>query len=185
MQRIGGSQLAKQAKAVVRLLGITFTAGSAQLMLALPAPAAGLQSQAQSPAMEVNNNQGVKFMITVPMQLLRLDSRIRYGMVECFIYPEKPESRPPSTRLGSGKTNFSINPSVGSFSGNVKVTVVPYKGVPDSQLAPKLISECGLTLSQDGSIWLEPNDHNPPDMLTVASGANMIRLGIAIIPASK
>jgi len=183
--RIESRQLAKQAKAVAWLLGITLTVGSVQLMFAFPASAAGLQAQARSQAIEVNNNQGVKFMITVPTQLLRLDSRIRYGMVECFIYPEKPESRPPSARLGSGKTSFSINPSVGSFSGNVNVTVVPYKGVPDSQLAPKLICDCWLTLSQDGSNWLEPNDHNPPDMLTVASSVKMIRVGTATIPASK
>ena len=185
MQRIDSRQLAKQTMAIIRLIGFVFTFGVAQLMLALPVPAAGLQSQAQSQAIEVNNNQGVKFMITVPTQLLRLDSRIRYGMVECFIYLEKPESYPPSARLGSGKTSFSINPSVSSFSGNVKVTVVPYKGVTDSQLAPKLVCYCDLTLSQDGSNWLEPNDHNPPDMLTVASGVNMARVGAATIPASK
>jgi hypothetical protein len=185
MQRIGDSQYAKQAMTVARLLVITLTVVSAQLMFALPASAAGLQAQAQSQANEINNNQGVKFLITVPTQLLRLDSRIRYGMVECFLYPEKPESHPPSDRLGSGKTSFSINPSVGSFNGNVKVTVVPYKGVLDSQLAPKLICYCDLTLSQDGSNWLEPNDHNPPDMLTVASSVHMARESVAIIPASK
>jgi len=148
MQRIGDSQYEKQAMAVARLLVIALTVVSAQLMFALPAFAAGLHAQTQSQSIATNKNAVAKFvMITVPVHLSNLDSRVHYGMISCGItvYGK-------GLFGGDGDKVFSINSSDGSFNGNVKVSV-SQGNFPDSVFAQELDYHCGLFMSEDNHFY--------------------------------
>ena len=128
--------------------------------------------------MAMSQNQNVIAEFTVPVRLSALNRAIHSGKVECTAFDQN--SNDPNG-LGSGSAIFGINPSDGSFSGNVKVSAVRGKGVKDSQLAPQLQYACVLYLSPDGSTWTKPSEDAKEDMFR-GSTVWMVR---GNIPASK
>jgi hypothetical protein len=116
-----------------------------------------MSSSWAAPVMAMSQSQNVIAEFTVPVRLSAIDHAIRSGKVQCTVIQQQSSDNMFALGgLGTGTAIFSIAPSDGSFSGNVKVTVVPGKGIQDSQFSGGLKYACWLYLSADGSTWIRP-----------------------------
>jgi hypothetical protein len=136
--------------------------------------------------MAMSQNQNVIAEFTVPVRLSAIDHAIHSGKVECsVIQQQSSDNMFGIAPLGTGNAIFGINPSDGSFSGNVKVTVVPGKSIQDSAFAGGLKYACWLYLSPDGSTWTKPSMDAKEDKFKPKSPGSLVGDITGSIPASK
>jgi hypothetical protein len=136
--------------------------------------------------MAMSQNQNVIAEFSVPVRLSALDRRIHSGKVQCTVIQQQSgDNMFGLGGLGTGNAIFSINPGDGSFSGNVKVTVVPGKGIQDSDFAGGLKYACWLYLSPDGNTWSRPDANAKEDMFKPKPASSLVGDITGSIPASK
>jgi hypothetical protein len=140
----------------------------------------------QTQMISAGKNQDVIAEFTVPVRLSSLDRKIRSGKVTCtVIQKESSDNMFGLGGLGSGNSIFSINSNDGSYSGSVKISVVPQKNVTPSNYAGGLKYACWLYLSPDNNIWTIPNASAKQDMFQPKPNSNFVAEVTGSIPASK